>query len=476
MDIKIINGEVVDPAQGENLVWRDIYIRDGIIDKSTGPDFVTINAEDCLIIPAGIDPHTHLLGPLADSASELTSENPEDMRKDAGLNYARMGYAGVIDPGVPPASAVDAWREAKEIPLVDVGMIAMVVSSPPLIKMAEGKNTAGLRRFVEQTINDTGALGIKLVNPGGKFLDRPLEAGAVERKLDGFNITPLELIRRMAEAVAESGAKAPLHLHLNDLGAPWSHEATIKTIEVLKGVRAHIAHAQFHSYGGRSGFSSEAPLVARAVNENPNITIDVGQIVFGNTVTATADETFGPDFGRRGATGSVITELADGACHCARYEYRRQSAVNSVQWACGLELFLLVEDPMRVFLTTDHPNGGPFTAYPNIIAMLMGGDLRRNEFSRLHEDTQNRSTLHTINREYTAYEVASITSAGPAKTLGLLDRGSLTPGAIADMAVYRKSGKSSHMFSSPGVVIKSGRVIARDGEIVKTGVGVRVTG
>ncbi len=49
---------------------------------------------------------------------------------------------------------------------------------------------------------------------------------------------------------------------------------------------------------------------------------------------------------------------------------------NAVQWAVGLELFLLIEDPWRVFFTTDHPNGAPFTAYPELFALLMDRDLR----------------------------------------------------------------------------------------------------
>ena len=42
----------------------------------------------------------------------------------------------------------------------------------------------------------------------------------------------------------------------------------------------------------------------------------------------------------------------------------------------GLELFLLIDDPWRVFFTTDHPNGAPFTAYPEILALLMDANVR----------------------------------------------------------------------------------------------------
>ena len=58
------------------------------------------------------------------------------------------------------------------------------------------------------------------------------------------------------------------------------------------------------------------------------------------------------------------------------YRYRANDFYNAVQWAVGLELFLLIDDPWRVFFTTDHPNGAPFTAYPDILALLMDRDLR----------------------------------------------------------------------------------------------------
>ena len=58
------------------------------------------------------------------------------------------------------------------------------------------------------------------------------------------------------------------------------------------------------------------------------------------------------------------------------YSYRVSDFFNAVQWAAGLELFLLCNDPMQVFFTTDHPNGAPFTTYPEVFALLMSADKR----------------------------------------------------------------------------------------------------
>ena len=56
----------------------------------------------------------------------------------------------------------------------------------------------------------------------------------------------------------------------------------------------------------------------------------------------------------------VIMDIeCDAGCGVVPFKYRDKNFVNALQWAIGLELFLLVDDPWRIFLTTDHPNGAP---------------------------------------------------------------------------------------------------------------------
>ena len=53
----------------------------------------------------------------------------------------------------------------------------------------------------------------------------------------------------------------------------------------------HLAHLQFYGYGteGKRGFSSAAARLAEAVNAAKNVTVDVGQVMFGQTVTVSSD-------------------------------------------------------------------------------------------------------------------------------------------------------------------------------------------
>jgi len=57
--------------------------------------------------------------------------------------------------------------------------------------------------------------------------------------------------------------------------------------------------------------------------------------------------------------------------------------------------------------------------------------------------------------------------AGPARLLGLRDKGHLGAGADADVTVYDERADREEMFATPRYVIKAGRVVVREGELVE---------
>jgi formylmethanofuran dehydrogenase subunit A len=132
-----------------------------------------------------------------------------------------------------------------------------------------------------------------------------------------------------------------------------------------------------------------------------------------------------------------------------------------------LELFLLIDDPWRVFFTTDHPNGAPFTTYPEIFALLMDKDVRAQWLSRLPTEAVAVTTLPSLTREYTLSEIATMTRAAPAKLLGLPNRGHLGVGARADVALYRPSKDIAQMFRAAARVYKDGDLVVRDGAVTR---------
>jgi formylmethanofuran dehydrogenase subunit A len=122
-------------------------------------------------------------------------------------------------------------------------------------------------------------------------------------------------------------------------------------------------------------------------------------------------------------------------------------------------------------LTTDHPNGAPFTSYPHLMRLLMDKPFRDEQLASLHPDVAAQSALRHLTRELSLSEIAIMTRAAPARLLGLQDRGQLGVGAAADIAVYRAQGDVEAMFSRAAWVYKDGEPVVRDGRIVATPVG-----
>jgi formylmethanofuran dehydrogenase subunit A len=223
---------------------------------------------------------------------------------------------------------------------------------------------------------------------------------------------------------------------------------------------------QFHSYGG-PGWSSGAVPVIDYVNRHPELSIDVGQVMFGPATTITAD---GPveyllhkSSGRKWV--NIDIELETG-CGIVPFLYKDKAAVSALQWAIGLELFLLSDDPWRVVLSTDHPNGGSFLSYPALIQLLMDRGTRDERLKQINPKLLAGSALADgLTREYTLNEIAIITRAGPARLLGLRRKGHLGPGADADITVYSREADIAGMFASPRYVIKAGAVVVEEGQL-----------
>jgi formylmethanofuran dehydrogenase subunit A len=122
-------------------------------------------------------------------------------------------------------------------------------------------------------------------------------------------------------------------------------------------------------------------------------------------------------------------------------------------------------------MSTDHPNGGSFLAYPQIIRLLMDRTYRQDVLKTVHPAVRQRSLLADLTREYTLGEIATITRAGPARILGLTHKGHLGPGADADVTIYTPHENKEIMFEMPRYVIKSGAVLAEEGDIREEHIG-----
>jgi formylmethanofuran dehydrogenase subunit A len=189
--------------------------------------------------------------------------------------------------------------------------------------------------------------------------------------------------------------------------------------------------------------------------------------MFGRATTVTADAPV--EYLLHASSGrkwvNVDVELETG-CGIVPYEYKERAAMASLQWVVGLELFLLAADPWRMVLSTDHPNGGSFLSYPELIRLLMDRAYRDDQLKRVNTKLLAGSVLADgLNREYTLSEIAIVTRAGPARLLGLRHKGHLGPGADADVTVYTRDADVSKMFASPRYVLKGGQLVVEEGQL-----------
>ncbi|NMC79993.1 MAG: amidohydrolase family protein, partial [Chloroflexi bacterium] len=115
--------------------------------------------------------------------------------------------------------------------------------------------------------------------------------------------------------------------------------------------------------------------------------------------------------------------------------------------------------------------GGSFLAYPRIISWLMEREARQRTLAEVHPAAGQWSGLASLEREYRLDEIIAMSSSGPARALGLKDRGSLAPGMLADVRCYRLQANTEEMFAHPALVIKNGQVVVEEGEIVSEAPG-----
>ena len=492
---KISGGTVYDPANGIDGQVRDIWIEGGKIvapptDPNVRPDKV-LDAAGLCVMPGGVDMHCHIAGPKVNVARKMI---PDDKRRAAkvprtrntrsgtmgsvpstfatGYKYAGLGYTTAFDAAIPPLGARHVHEEFHDTPLIDKGFFVLMGNNHYLMEQIQKGEPERLKACIAWLLNSTKGYACKIVNPGGveRWKSGEGNVSTLDDIVDPFGITPRQIIASIAQAAGELGLPHPVHIHGNNLGLPGNWSTTLETMKALEGRRGHLTHIQFHSYGGdpdaQSTFCSKVPELVEYVNAHENLTVDVGQVLFGDTTSMTGDGPLG--YFLHKVTGhkwfSGDSEMESG-CGIVPITYKDKSMVHGLQWAIGLEWYLLMQDPWRVAMSTDHPNGGSFLAYPEIIALLMDRTRREEVLSRLHPRVKERCTLPELDREYTLNEIVIITRAAPARMLGLKHKGHLGVGADADVTIYTPNNDYQQMFELPRVVIHGGEIVVEQGEI-----------
>jgi formylmethanofuran dehydrogenase subunit A len=506
MELLIKNGFVFDPINRINGEKMDIAIMNGkIVQKVHEHKAKKMDATGLTIMPGGVDIHTHIAGAEVNTGRLM---RPEDHVKDTerktaltrsgvgysipstfttGYRYSRMGYTTIMNPSMPPLEAKHTHEELSDTPMLDKASYPLLGDWWFVLEYLQKGDLAECAKYVAWMIGMSKGYAIKIVNPGGlESWGFGRNVHSIDDQVPNFCITPREIMCGLAKVNRMLNLPHTIHLHTNNLGLPGNYATTLDTMRALESVAtdgkpvAHITHLQFSSFAGDGWgtMRSGAEEISRYINAHNHMTFDMGQVIFTDTTTMTADGPFEYTLyelsGHKWVNGDVETETSGGIIP---FHYKRNNAVNATQWSIALELALMIDDPWKMFMTTDHPNGGPFFAYPKIIAWLISNKARMATLKRCHKKAQKKSLLPTINRELSLYELAIVTRAGQAKALGLTHKGHLGVGADADIAIYdvnpekidiaRKYKTVRKAFRHAAYTIKDGKVVVKDGEIVQ---------
>jgi formylmethanofuran dehydrogenase subunit A len=493
--LKICGGYIYDPTNGVDGQVGDLWVEHGkIVTAPTDPNVqatYTIDACGMVVMPGGVDMHCHIAGPKVNAARLLRVDDRtgHEVARTAttrsgtlgsvpstfitGYQYAGLGYTSAFDAAVPPLLARHAHEEFADTPCLDKGCYLLMGNNHFAMRSIANNEPELLKGFMGWLVNAAKGYGVKLVNPGGVEAWKQQQDGNVnglDEIVPGFHVTPRAILREMARTADELLLPHPVHIHCNNLGMPGNWQTTLETMRALDGHRGHITHIQFHSYAGgdadETTFGSQVGPLADYVNAHPEITVDVGQVLFGETTSMTGDGPLGHYLsnlhGKKWISHDVEMEAG---CGISPIKYRNKNMVHAWQWAIGLEWYLQVANPWQIAMSTDHPNGGSFLAYPQIVRLLMDRNYRTEMLKSVHRKVRDESNLGSLDREYSLTEIAIITRAAPARMLGLSHKGHLGPGADADITIYTPHENKETMFELPRFVIKGGQVIAEQGEI-----------
>ncbi len=511
-EILIKGGFVVDPTRKIDGDVADIAIKGDRIVEEVGPDAKVIDARGKVVMAGAVDVHAHVAGPKVNVGRLMRPEDKlfkspaaqDRYRMESGFSipstfktgydYARMGYAFVLEAAMPPLHSPHVHEEIHDTPIIDEGALPVFANNWFVLEYLKNGEVENSAAYVAWLLGATKGFGVKLVNPGGTAAWAwGLNCLTLKDPVPYYDITPAEIITGLMQTNEYLGLPHSIHIHQNSLGIPGNYEVTLDSLRLAEGVKAknkfarntvmHSTHIQFHSYGGDSwsNFESKAREVMDYVNKQKNITVDLGCVTLDETTTMTADGPFEHHLNQlnhlKWANTDVELETAAGV---VPYVYDKDIKVCGIQWAIGLELGLYAKDPMRVFITTDHPNAGPFIRYPRIIKWLMSQKARDETLASFKHSKKviDATNIHSIETERTLFEIAQMTRAGPAKALGLSHLfGGLAPGMDANVAVYNLDytdmpadpEEIERAFSRARWFVKSGEIVVQDGDIVSHG-------
>jgi len=185
-DLIIKNGIVYDPINNIDGEKKDIFIKNGLIAENSSKDAKVIDATGMIIMPGGVDIHSHIAGAKVNSGRSLRPEDkpPESNWKKTkitrsgsgfsvpstwitGYLYAKLGYTTVFEPAMPLLEARHTHEEFLEMPIIDKGAFPIFGNNWYVLEYVRNKEIEKLAAYCAWILKVTKGYAIKIVNPGG---------------------------------------------------------------------------------------------------------------------------------------------------------------------------------------------------------------------------------------------------------------------------------------------------------------------
>jgi formylmethanofuran dehydrogenase subunit A len=409
MRLKIAGGRLYDPTCGWDGEAGDLYIEDGRLVAPLAEVDREIGVRGQIVTPAGIE----LRGQVATyGLNFLRLINGAPSLRELGESYALLGYTHVHEPFLTAWTAGYAQRQLAGLPVVDTSASLVLNLRDLDLWLRSPERLQEVGETLLYLLEETRALNFRVVEPfvryrQGFYAHRTIEP---ERALDVL----ADLARLTGAPLALEASPEVLRARLPEPGA--FHLAALGPALTEDGlVEAALAHLEAGATGDL-GLMLPAP---QAGQTRLPVRIEMGW--FGPLdLNPSADE----------AAGRRALALA----LCCRGTQMAFSGAGPVQ--------------------------APVTEYPRLFSWLWDHAARRQDWG----DDLGAG-------RYSLSEWVWATRSLPARLLGLEDRGRLSPGARADVAIYdvptyAPPGQWHHYLGRCRTLVKAGEVVVDNFSLV----------
>ncbi len=411
MRLKVADGRVYDPVSGGHGEARDLFIEGDRLVPRLTAVDRTIDARGRAVLAGGID----LRGQVAACGVNLLYLwNGRPTLHEIGLDYASLGYTHVHEPFLTIVTASLVHRHLAALPVVDVSA-SLVLNLRDLDAWLKDRDRwPDLAETISFLLERTRTLDVRLVEP---------------------------FVRYRQDFYAHRTIKTPEALEiLTHLAVDHRLKLTLEaTPEVVKA--PHLDPQAFHLAALGQAMLDDETAAAALSHLEAGVSADCG-------LSLPCPEPDGPP---------VQIDLG-------WYQpLNLRPAFPKLQARRALDLALQYQGPNLAFSALG-PTRAPSKTYPRMFAWLLDRSARQDEWDE-----------EVSAREFTLSDWAWATRALPAKVLGLADRGHLSPGARADVAIYDLPGESSsqslpEFLGRVHTLIKGGEVVIDNYQIIKPNV------